>query len=217
MKRKSIRTRDRVREIRTVRVGDIRPHPKNWRVHPESQRAALVASLQEVGSARVPLVYEHEGNLTWIDGHLWGDLLPDQEMRVAVLDVTDREAEYLLATLDPIASLANRNEKLLAEILSGISTKKAAMKDLLASLQAKKEASVTEATARKNGAQRAKDAPQPVIAYNIIFDTTGQQDLWFEFLKWLKGEFPTAETIGERLASYIRDHMIREGYDGPEP
>lgn len=215
--KKSIRARDRVREIRTVRVGDVRPHPKNWRVHPESQRAALTASLQEVGSARVPLVYEHEGNLTWIDGHLWGDLLPDQEMRVAILDVTDKEAEYLLATLDPIAALANRNENLLREVLSGISTKKAAMKDLLASLKSRKSATLSQATERKSGAQRAKEAPQPVIAYNIIFDTTEQQDLWFEFLKWLKGEFPTTETVAERLAAHIQDRMIREGYSGPEP
>jgi hypothetical protein len=26
--------RDRIKELRRVRAGDLRPHPKNWRKHP---------------------------------------------------------------------------------------------------------------------------------------------------------------------------------------
>jgi len=31
--------RDRIKELRRVRAGDLQPHPKNWRTHPEEQNA----------------------------------------------------------------------------------------------------------------------------------------------------------------------------------
>ena len=41
--------RDRIKELRRVRAGDLRPHPKNWRTHPENQHNALRGMLAEVG------------------------------------------------------------------------------------------------------------------------------------------------------------------------
>ena len=37
--------RDRVVELLRVRAGDLKEHPRNWRRHPESQRAADGVSL----------------------------------------------------------------------------------------------------------------------------------------------------------------------------
>ena len=34
-----MKIRDRVKELRRVKAGELRPHPKNWRVHPQAQRA----------------------------------------------------------------------------------------------------------------------------------------------------------------------------------
>jgi hypothetical protein len=41
--------RDRIKDLRRVRAGDLRPHPKNWRKHPEEQQNALRGILAEVG------------------------------------------------------------------------------------------------------------------------------------------------------------------------
>jgi hypothetical protein len=30
--------RDRIKELRRVRADDLKPHPKNWRVHPDAQK-----------------------------------------------------------------------------------------------------------------------------------------------------------------------------------
>jgi hypothetical protein len=30
--------RDRIKDLRRVRAGDLRPHPKNWRTHPKAQQ-----------------------------------------------------------------------------------------------------------------------------------------------------------------------------------
>jgi hypothetical protein len=40
--------RDRIKELRRVRAGDLHPHPKNLRMHPEEQQNALRGILAEV-------------------------------------------------------------------------------------------------------------------------------------------------------------------------
>src|SRR5439155_24155857 len=105
MKTKSVR--DRVVELRRVRAGDLRPNPRNWRRHPNHQRQALRALLTEVGFADAVLVRQLEdGALEIIDGHLRQSLDPDMVLPVVVLDVDQQEADKLLATLDPLGSMA---------------------------------------------------------------------------------------------------------------
>ena len=43
--------RDRIRELRRVRASELIPHHKNFRTHPERQRAALHGILSEIGYA----------------------------------------------------------------------------------------------------------------------------------------------------------------------
>jgi hypothetical protein len=43
--------RDRIRELRRVRARDLLANPKNWRVHPKAQSAALRGLLSEIGYA----------------------------------------------------------------------------------------------------------------------------------------------------------------------
>lgn len=42
-----------------------------------------------------------------------------------------------------------------------------------------------------------------IVQYNIIFDNTDQQEIFFKFLKVLKEKNPEQETIGERLTNFI--------------
>jgi DNA modification methylase len=99
--------RDRVREIREVRIGDLVSNPENFRTHPPEQRAAFRGMLADVGFASVPLVRElPDGTLRLIDGHLRRDEAPEQRVKVAILDVDDDEERRLLATTDPLAAMA---------------------------------------------------------------------------------------------------------------
>ncbi|RJO69793.1 hypothetical protein D5S18_28240 [Nocardia panacis] len=43
----------------------------------------------------------------------------------------------------------------------------------------------------------------PVISYNLIFDDEQQQDVWFEFTKWLKRTYSDKDTVAERLTEYL--------------
>src|SRR6266567_1676099 len=105
--------RNRIKEHRRVRAGDLVPHEWNFRVHPELQRAALRALYTRVGFARSLLAYElPDGRLKLLDGHLRRDLDPDMEVDVDILDVDDDEARALLLSIDPLAALAQTQDQL---------------------------------------------------------------------------------------------------------
>jgi hypothetical protein len=99
--------RNRIKEHRRVRAGDLVPHELNFRLHPDLQKAALQALYKEVGFARSLLAYEmSDGRLKLLDGHLRRDIDPDMEVDVEILDVNDEEARTLLLSIDPLAALA---------------------------------------------------------------------------------------------------------------
>jgi DNA modification methylase len=98
--------RDRIVGLRRVKAAELLPDPKNWRRHPPAQAKALRAVLAQVGLADACLVRRTEAGLVLIDGHLRRELAPDALLPVLVLDVTEGEAETLLATLDPLAGMA---------------------------------------------------------------------------------------------------------------
>jgi DNA modification methylase len=113
--------RDRIKELRRVRAGDLRPHPKNWRFHPESQRNALRGLLAEIGYADTLLTRElPDGSLQIIDGHLRAETTPDSLVPVLVTDLTEEEAEKVLLTLDPLASMATADKDNLESLLASL-------------------------------------------------------------------------------------------------
>lgn len=93
----------RVTGFEWVPASSLLPHPKNWRHHPAAQREALHGILSQIGVADAALVYRSErenGALVVIDGHLRQDML--EEVPVLITDLTDEEAEVLLASYDTI-------------------------------------------------------------------------------------------------------------------
>lgn len=113
--------KDRVKELRRVKASEILSNPKNWRGHSEAQSGAMAGMLEEVGFASALICYEPEdGVLQLIDGHLRRDISEDELVPVLVLDVTEDEADKLLATFDPIGAMAELDRQKLAELLDGI-------------------------------------------------------------------------------------------------
>ena len=132
-----MRIRDRIRELRRVPAGQLRPNPKNWRTHPPAQRDALKGLLAELGYCDALLVRELEdGALELVDGHLRAEETPDMEVPVLVLDVSAEEAEKLLLTLDPLASLAEADTDALTSLLASVDTDSEAVQAMLAELAA---------------------------------------------------------------------------------
>ena len=121
----------RIREHKKVCASDLLVHPLNPRIHPDAQKSALSAILNEIGFARSLLAYETaEGKLQLIDGHLRKELFQDQEVMVEILDVNEQEANALLLSLDPLAALAQFDSPTLETLRKAASTQSEALQNL---------------------------------------------------------------------------------------
>lgn len=124
--------RDRIKAFKRVLAKDLVPHPKNWRTHSKAQGDALRGILAEVGYVDALLVRETgNGRLQLIDGHLRAEITPDMEVPVLVLDVTEAEAEKILATFDPLGAMATADTEKLESLLSEIETDSEALQTML--------------------------------------------------------------------------------------
>ena len=127
--------RDRIRELRRVLAGELRPNPRNWRVHPAAQQDALRGVLAEIGYASALLARElPDGSLMLIDGHLRAETTPDALVPVLVLDVDEAEADKILVTHDPLAGMATTSEEQLQALLADVTTENAAVREMLDAL-----------------------------------------------------------------------------------
>ena len=128
--------KNRILGLEYINSGDLTGHPGNWREHGAAQTEALRGVLKEVGIAGALLAYRSTrqgGELVVIDGHLRKDAAP-QKWPVLVLDVTDEEADYLLATHDPLAAMATADAGALDALLSSVNSGEAAVQAMLAKL-----------------------------------------------------------------------------------
>jgi ABC-type lipoprotein export system ATPase subunit len=126
--------RDRIREFRTVKGRDLLPNPLNWRVHPPEQADAVRGLLTEVGQVDVLRAVETPEGLMLVDGHLRGQIAPDADWRVAVLDLTPNEMKLVLATFDPVAAMAEADKAKLEALLAEIEVGSAELAALLEEL-----------------------------------------------------------------------------------
>lgn len=115
-----MKIRDRIREFKRVPANQILPNPKNWRTHSDKQANAMRATLAEIGFADAVLVRETPDGLMLIDGHLRTETAGDAVVPVLILDVTEIEADKLLATLDPLAAMAGQDTEKMAELFRGL-------------------------------------------------------------------------------------------------
>lgn len=128
--------RNRITEVRRMRLGDVAQCPFNWKDHPLSQIKAFEGVLKELGWMGVPLAYHSEkvGGLAWADGNMRGKRLPDLEADVGITDLTDEEVKYALLTYDPIAAMAEANREKLGALLQGVQSDQAAVQEMLSEL-----------------------------------------------------------------------------------
>jgi len=123
--------RDRIKELRRVRASDLLPNPKNWRTHPVAQQDGLRTMLAKVGYADAVIARETPDGLMLIDGHLRTETTPDAEVPVLVTDLTEAEADEILATLDPLASLAETDVTALKTLIEGLDKDNESLNTLL--------------------------------------------------------------------------------------
>jgi hypothetical protein len=131
-----MKVRDRIKAFKRVPASELLPNPKNWRTHPKEQQDALRGVLAEIGIADACIARElPDGSLMLIDGHLRAETVADAKVPVLILDVTEEEADKLLLTLDPLASMADSDADKLQELLKGVATDNEALQQMMEGLQ----------------------------------------------------------------------------------
>lgn len=111
---------------------ELAENPANWRRHPTAQLAALTDVIAEVGWAGACLLNERTGRL--IDGHARRKVAVDQgvdKVPVLVGDWTEDQERKILATLDPIAGMAEADAAALDALLRGVQTGSEAIATML--------------------------------------------------------------------------------------
>ena len=162
--------RNRIKELRWVRAGDVRANPRNWRSHPSFQRQALRAVLDEVGFADALVARElSDGSLELIDGHLRAEMLPDDKLPVLVLDVDEAEADKLLASLDPLASLARCNTAAVTALVSRLHSESAELQSVFDHLASGEPLAQLAATPEETAPISPPDT-QVVNSFQIIVE-----------------------------------------------
>ena len=130
-----MKIRDRIVELRRVPASELRPNPKNWRTHPQAQADALKGVLAEIGIADAVLARVMEdGTLMLLDGHLRVETMGDQIIPVLILDVNESEGDKVLATLDPLAAMAEADKVKLDAILREVDTGSPELQQMLSDL-----------------------------------------------------------------------------------
>ncbi len=113
------------------RPSELAANPANWRRHPAAQLTALADVIAEVGWAGVLLYNERTERL--IDGHARKEIAArtDESVPVVIGSWTETQERTILATLDPLAAMAEADSAALDALLKGVTTDSAAIQAML--------------------------------------------------------------------------------------
>jgi DNA modification methylase len=114
---------------------ELAENPANWRRHPDAQLTALTDVIGEVGWAGACLFNERTGRL--IDGHARRKVALDQgteKVPVLIGNWTEEQERKILATLDPLAAMAEADATALDALLRDVQTGSEAVGAMLTEL-----------------------------------------------------------------------------------
>lgn len=103
-----------------MRGSELIQNAKNWRLHPEAQQGALKHMMRDVGKVSALMARKVPGGIEMLDGHLRESVDPDGEWTVLITDLNDAEAAKVLATYDPISSMALVDDSKLSALVGEI-------------------------------------------------------------------------------------------------
>ncbi len=113
----------------------LKPHPLNFRTHPEQQRQVVNASVRELGWLKGVIANQQTGHI--VDGHeRVEDAIARGDATVPVqwVDLTPEEERLALALLDPSSELATTDDEALQALLAEVETRDDVLQALFAQM-----------------------------------------------------------------------------------
>jgi hypothetical protein len=178
-------------------IADLIPYARNSRTHSDAQVAQIASSIKEFGWTN-PVLLDGENGI--IAGHgrvLAAQKLGESEVPTIELSHMDENQKraYIIAD-NKLALNAGWDEEMLA--LEVADLKDAGFDLGLIGF------SPFEFDDEENDEPEREKELNFTIQYNIVFDHEEQQDDWYTFVKYLKEQYPDAETVAERLQLFLR-------------
>jgi hypothetical protein len=143
--------RNRVVEHAEVDPIELSANPRNWRCHPRSQQEAIAAVLNEIGWVAPVMVNRTSGFV--VDGHARVALAiqrGETAVPVDYVDLTDLEEAMVIATYDPIATLAGMDAEAIKYLVADVGEQPAEIKNLLNKLPTMQTPDLSPGQARGN-------------------------------------------------------------------
>jgi len=172
-----------------IEVAKLKANPKNWRTHSDEQRLAMKDVLEQVGWVQNVIVNRKTGNM--IDGHLRVEIATarsEKSVPVVFVELTSKEEDLVLASLDPIAALAGLDSGKLASLLDELDVEGEGLAKMLDEM--------AEGIAKKRGSNEKPEvefAEELLEEHNFVvlyFDNTVD---WLNLLSIL--ELPTVKAL----------------------
>ena len=115
-------------------ASELTANPANWRKHPAKQRAAVQASLRELGW--IAAVIENVRTGLLVDGHerVMQAMAKGETVPVLQVDLSPEEEALALATFDPITYMAETDAAALDALLRQVNTGEESLQALLAEM-----------------------------------------------------------------------------------
>lgn len=173
---------------------DLRPHPKNINHHPKAQVKLLAKLIIHQGFRHPVVVSKLSGLIVAGHGRREAGIILGCQVPVDYQDFEseDQELQHLIAD-NQIAELSQPDLVELKEHLEVLQSKGLDL-ELFGMMEAECRAMLDKANRPTRNV-----TTNELIEYRIIFDSQEQNVTWFEFLAWLKDQFPTHQSVGARL------------------
>lgn len=120
---------NRIVEFGVKKADQFTANPANPRIHPQFQRDVMRAALDRLGWIAPVIENRRTGYL--VDGHerVMSALEDNRDVPYVVVDLSEDDESFALATFDPVASLASYEQDKLVSLLEGIAPGSDAMSD----------------------------------------------------------------------------------------
>ena len=179
-------------------------NPRNWRTHPAGQTKALQGVMQEVGWAGALLYNEASGKM--LDGHARKKITrPGEKVPVLIGSWTEAQEKLILATLDPIGALAQKDSAALVNLMESMEAESEALDRVIDELRAGAQLEVTilghlsAATPEASASPRSMGDKKKQIKAVLYVDEIGP----FEQAIAATGKKNRGEAILEVCNSYL--------------
>ena len=192
-------------QVKYIAINDLIPYVNNSRTHTENQINQIVASIKEFGFTN-PILIDGENGI--IAGH--GRVLAAQKLDINQIPcielshLTEHQKKAYVIADNKLALNAGWDEELLKIELESLNELEFDVNllgfddlELETILETEPEEPQEDSQNKELGF---------IIQYNIVFDTEDQQQVWYDFIRFLKQEYQESETIGERLSHFIREN-----------